>query len=302
MALAREDGVLRSRAIDALAALAADANEDVRAQAIEGLANQARLGGSLGATAVQRWLEDPSDLVRCAALGNADAFAVDPEATAARLAADEAPAVRATAARILGLRGAADRADALAGMLADPSAAVRCEAALALARLGDGRGAAPAAALLEAGGEEAVEAAAALGQSRRPLAIEALKEVVARRFAPSDLKATAAAALARSGDETGVAALVRMLGAWRRRTRFDAAHAVAGLPSPGLAAHVAARLEAADSLEASVLVQTLAAIGEDEPAEALAALRRVAADGAPRAEGLGEELREAIRALAARAP
>lgn len=300
MALSREDGPRRSHAIEALAALAADQDEDVRAQAIEGLANHARSGATVATVAAERWIEDPSDLVRCAALSNADAFALDVESTAARMIADESPAARATAARVLGLRGDGGCADAIAGLLEDPSRAVRREAALALSRLGDERGAALTAAMLLSTGEDAVEAAAALGQSGRPIASDALRGLVAKRFAPVDVKAVAAAALARSGDAPGRAAVVRMLGSWRRGTRLAAAHAVAALPSRGLAEHVAARLGGAEALEASALVQTLAAIAERAPDEALAAMRDAAAH-AGLAPEIEEELRDAIRALEARA-
>jgi len=300
MALSREDGPRRSHAVDALALLADDPSEDVRAQAIEGLANHARSGADVASGAAARWIEDPSDLVRCAALSNADAFALDPEPLAARMITDDSPAARATAARVLGQLGARGRADAIAGLLEDPSHTVRREAALALSRFGDERGAAIAAAMLGTSGDDAVEAADALGHSGRPIASDALRELVARRFAPADVKAVAAAALARSGDEPGRAALVRMLGSWRRQTRFAAACAVAALPSRGLAVHVAARIGEAESLEASVLVQTLAAIGEEAPDEALAAMRG-AASSAGLVPEIEEELQEAIRALAARA-
>jgi hypothetical protein len=90
-----------------------------------------------------------------------------------------------------------------------------------------------------------------------------------------------------------------MFGSWRRQTRFAAACAVAALPSRGLAAHVAVRLEKAESLEASALVQTLAAIGEDVPDEALAAMRS-AAGLAGLAPEIAEELQDAIRTLEAR--
>jgi len=299
MALSREDGPKRPRAVEALAALTNDPNEDVRAQAIEGLANHARSGAAVAVPPVESWLDDPSDLVRCAALSNADAFALDAVPLADRLIADDSPAARATAARVLGLAGARDRADAIAGLLDDSSETVRREAALTLSRFGDERGVALAAAMLEAGGEDAAEAAMALGQSGLSIAAVPLRGLLARRFAAVEVKAVAAAALSRAGDASGRAAIAEMLGSWRVRTRFAAAHALAALPSGGLAEHVAARIGKAAGLEASVFVQTLASIGEEAPGEALAAMRGAAERG-PLAPGIEEELREAIRALGAR--
>jgi HEAT repeat protein len=299
MALSREDGPSRPLAVEALAILTGDSNEDVRAQAIEGLANHARSGAIVTTAIAARWLDDPSDLVRCAALSNADAFALDAESLAARMIADDSPAARATAARLLGFDGASDRADAIAELLDDPFEAVRQEAALALCRFGDERGVAIAVGMLDAGGDGALEAAEALGRSGRPIASDALRGLVDRRFTAAGLKAIAAAALARAGDDQGRAAIIRMLGAWRRQTRLDAAHAIAALPSRGLAEALAARLGEADALEASVLVHALSAIGEGSSAEALAALRGAAARKAPTSE-LVEELRNAISALEAR--
>ena len=298
MALARADGPDRERAVTALASLAGDPNEDVRAQAIEGLASHARSGDAAASAGAEGWTADPSDLVRCAALSNAEAFSLDADALAARMLADESPAVRATAARLLGLRGNGAAADAIAGLLGDPTRDVRQEAALALSRLGDARGTTVTVEMLGGGGEGASEAAEALGRSGRAIASDALLEVVARRFAPAALKAVAAAALARSGEEAGRGALVRMLGSWRRQTRFAAVHAIAMLPSRGLAACVASRFGTADALEASILVQTLAAIGEELPDESLAAMRG-AMGHTTLAPEIAEELEEAVRSLGA---
>jgi HEAT repeat protein len=299
MALSREDGRDRPRAVEALAALTADPNEDVRAQAIEGLANHAREGAAVDASPVAIWLEDPSDLVRCAALSNADAFALDAGPLADRMIMDASPAARATAAHVLGLLEARDRADALAGLLDDPNQTVRREAALSLSRLGDLRGVALATALIEAGGEDAVEAAMALGQSGTSICVGPLRGLLTRRFTPVEVKAVAAAALSRAGDASGHAAIAQMLGSWRGRTRFAAASAVAALPSGTLAEHMAERIGKAEALEASVLIQTLAAIGEEAPDAALAAMRGALERGSF-AAGIEEELRDAIRALGAR--
>jgi len=176
---------------------------------------------------------------------------------------------------------------------------VRREAALSLSRFGDLRGVALATALIEAGGEDAVEAAMALGQSGTSICVGPLRGLLTRRFTPVEVKAVAAAALSRAGDASGHAAIAQMLGSWRGRTRFAAASAVAALPSGSLAKHVAERIGKAEALEASVLVQTLSAIGQEAPEEALTAMRG-ALEGGSFAAGIEEELRDSIRALGPR--
>jgi HEAT repeat protein len=300
MSLGGADGPFQGAAVEALSILAGDPNEDVRAQAIEGLANQARFGAAaLGGTTPAEWLADPSDLVRCAALANADAFGLDARASAFRSLADGSATVRAIAARALGESGERAHASDLAPLLGDPVEAVRAEAALALVRLGDERGLAITAALLGAGGEEAARATIAFGRSGMRAGAGPLRELAARRFAPNDERALAAAALARCGDDGAAEIVSRMLASRWRRSRFAAAQAIAVLPFPGAARAVAARIPLADAMEASILIQTLAAIGADEPGDALDAMRSISDDGRLGAE-IAEELREAMRALVAR--
>lgn len=297
MSLGRAEGEIQEAAVEALSRLAGDPGEDVRAQAIEGLANQARFGAKVEAD-VGRWLADPSDIVRCAALTNAEAFGGDAGEAARRMLSDPAPAVRATAARALGERGDAAQTGALGALLEDPVGAVREEAALSLVRLGDVRGLGIAAALLGQGGEDAARACVALGLGGLAAASAALEGVIERRFASNEGRALAAAALVRCGRADAGGVVARMLGSRWRRARLAAAQAIALLPFPGAAELVAARIPGADAMEASILIQTLAAAGAEDRDAALAAMRTAAArPGLP--EEIAEELREAARDLAA---
>lgn len=138
---------------------------------------------------------------------------LDPEAAGPPLRGaleDPDAEVRGAAAAALGDLGAAAYADALTELLEDPVPSVALEAALALARGADRRG---TAVLVEALGRSDVHLLAAEGLYRAPDpgASASLRAALSRWFAPDLLKVWAAAALARLGDATGRAALVRLL-------------------------------------------------------------------------------------------
>lgn len=112
--------------------------------------------------------------------------------------------VRAQAAAALGDARDAASAEALAARLTDVPE-VRHEAALALARLGDGRGREPLVEAL-AHAERALDAASALatlGVGDDLQALATLRRLVGRLFADPLVKVRAAEALARAGDPRG---------------------------------------------------------------------------------------------------
>jgi HEAT repeat protein len=130
--------------------------------------------------------------------------------------------VRAQAAAALGdgNRAARPFLDALAARLGDERA-VRHEAALALARLGDRRGI-PTLVLALGDREQALDAATALaeiGVEGNPEATAALARVLSRTFGDRLVKVRAAEALARAGDPRGRAHLARAARARRDDVR-----------------------------------------------------------------------------------
>jgi HEAT repeat protein len=298
LALSREDGPRRGEAVAALAGLAADPVEEVRSQAIEGLAAQARSGDEPLLDAVRRALRDPSPMVRCSALEALAAVDGSPSDDIVPLLSDPSSAVRATAARALGDLEGDGLADLLAPLLGDGDPVVCEEAALALCRLGDPRGADGALGALARGGADAPEVAVALGRLRGARAAPALRALAGKWLAPDPLRAAAAAALVRCGDAGGRAVLVRMLGGTRSATRLAALGALARLPVDGLAPATGALLDGRSVIEASAAIGTLAALAGVDRDAAAAELERRRGRLSP---DLDEELAEALAAIGAEA-
>lgn len=197
---------------------------------------------------------------------------------------DDDAAVRAAAARSLGVLGAETdpgarddetTRDALAARL-DDAHAVRAEAALALARLGDRRARPVLARLVgdrASGRPYAIEAAEALGSLEpTPETVEALADVAERFFTPLLVRAAVGAALARLGDPRGEVALERVLRARRADGRDYAVRAAGELRLAGLLpalARLARRLRGADP---RVLAGALERFADDETARRARAL------------------------------
>ena len=293
LALGQEDSARTGEAIEALERLAEDPVEEVRAQAIEGLAGLARSGRDMSKQVIASALDDGSDLVRMTGLEAVELFADDPGSDAARMLEDRAPGVRITAARMLAELGAAAEVDRLARALDDPDHLVCREAALALARLGDPRGERLAIEALDNDDEIATAAALALGELGSSAALEALRKITGGWLVAPSLKATAAAALARCGDPAGVEIIGKMLGSVRSSIRMAALVALARLPVRAAAAPVGELVVSGRPLEASSALRTLVAIGEVDREAAAAEIER-------RRRGLAGELAdEAAEALAA---
>jgi aminopeptidase N len=148
-------------------------------------------------------------------------------ALATALAQDPFWGVRAAAARALGHSRRADARDAVLGGLADPHPRVRRAAVAALGEfLGDETAAGALANLLREGNASVfveAEAAAALGRTRSPLALEILPELIDRPSYQDVLATRAIEGLGRSGNE---AALPLLRAAWRSNASWAARRAV----------------------------------------------------------------------------
>jgi HEAT repeat protein len=272
LALAREDGERRAEAVDALAGLSADPVEEVRAQAIEGLAEQARSGQGVPVETLHEALTDDSDLVRMTALEAAELFADDPSSVARRMLDDPQPGVRVSAARLLADRGATDAAEQLAAVLRDADDVVRFEAALALARIGDDRGEQLVIAALDRDEPQAIEAVLALGALGSSRAVPALEEAGSGWLKSAELKALVGCALVRCGERAGLDTLARLLTAVRGSTRMAALRALARLPVVGIAPRIGEVLDRDRELEASSAMRALVAHREVDRAAALGEL------------------------------
>lgn len=242
--LGRPDPGREREALDALERLAGDAVPGVRAAAVhaldafEGAARvfvaklddaDARVrelatiglaGGGDGAReALRGALSSPHPEVRFqAVLSLCELAPDDVDAAVAPLIEDGDPEVRANAARALGAGDGARGLAALRRALDDAAPRVRREAALALAQ----RGVRPpseglADALLD---EDLVaEALDALGDPAHAGAADRVATLTGGLLRPLLLRAAAARALVRMGDERGVPALRRALDAWRGDAR-----------------------------------------------------------------------------------
>lgn len=294
LSLAREEGDLRDEALRSLDRLACDPVSEVRAQALEGLAEQGRRGGRFAAETFRDALRDESDDVRCVAVEALDLFSGDLEGDLVELLGDGTAAVRAIAARRLGEAGAARTAEALAERLLDDDEVVRWEAALSLAALSDERAREVLVFHLRSDAETATRAALALGEIGAPSCVPPLHETARRRFGGPELRAAAAVALSRCGSGEGNELLGRMLKASASRTRMAALGALARLPVAGVTAQAGALMSARRSLEASLAIETVARLATLDRDPALDELKS-RLDGL---EGdLGSELREAIASI-----
>lgn len=294
LALAGVGGEGAPEAIEALLGLTGDPVEEIRAQAVEGLASQLRAGASFDVSRVSSLIEDESDGVRCAVLDSAELFLDDSAEQAARLLEDRAPSVRATAARFLGTVGKTEAAGALAGMLADQDPVVKREAALAMARFGDARSMGILHSMLEEDVSTAISAARALGKLGDERSREPLLKAASGVLGDPELKAVAALSALACGDERGRGVLDRMLGSMRSTTRMCVYRAICEAPAAGFSRALGARGGRARPMELSSILGALHALASVEREEATAAL----GDLAPRLdEDLSAELAEIMADL-----
>ncbi len=277
MALAGEQGDDRTRAVQALVALLEDPVQEVRAQAVEGLAEQIRAGFSTDVSPVLTLLDDDADGVRCAVLANADALCDDPAVHALNYLDDPAPSVRAASARLLGDLGSSEHCAQLESLLADEDEVVRQETALALAAHGDARGGESLVEMLSADVSTAVLSARALGNLEDERFAGPLERMLEGWFVDPEAKAAAAVAADKCGSAMGKPALRKMLSSFRANTRMCVYRALSMQPLPGMVGVLEGMLEKADGMEQSSLIGVLGRIGRLEPGDARAALERLAA-------------------------
>ena len=275
---------IRARGMASAALLAAFA---LATAACAGLAPERRAGAAL---------RDRLDAV-ARLLAMEDRRVFDP-ALAASAAASADPLVRGRAALALGRLRSADAAGLLTGLLGDAEPGVRRAAAFA-AGLGGNRTLVPALvrSLADPDAPTADAAACALGRIGGPEAEAALRSVLA---GPSGPRASAATGLARSR-EPGVGALLAAAAlSTDPAVRRAAAWALARNPQPGAGPALQALLADRDPEVAAWAARglgLLADVGATGPLRALAqgsargpaiqallALERIAAKGAPVAE------------------
>ncbi len=295
LTLGRVSGPMQEDALKALFCLAEDTAEEVRAQALESIAEQARGGGvRVPEKVAQKALLDPSAGVRCAAIDTALEILSDSASTIVKCIKDEDPSVRAASAQALGFIAASDKADQLVELLDDPDGFVRRQSAIGLAYLGDTRGESVLISWLETGSDDGCEPVFALGTLGSKTALPQLKKIATSRFSNIELKSMSAAAMVRCDDQHGREILLQLLGARRERTRMAVLGTLARLPIPGVAAKVSSLLDDGHIIEASSAIQTLIALADVDPGVVRAELEKRV--GRLTTE-LDEELKEALSSL-----
>lgn len=283
-ALGLESGDLRQEAIAALKRLLSDPCEEIRAQALEGLAEQATQGVVVETALVERGLRDPAPAVRCAAVDAALMVLADPAPAIISMAGDPDSSVRMAAGRAIGSLHSDEGIPALRDLLNDSVSTVRFEAAVALAESGDHRGERELLSALRNRGENAREAARALGLLSGVRGAPVLQQTASRYFSATDLKAMSAAALVRCGEsELGTAILEKLLASGSSDTKLIVLTTLAQLPVAGLAIAVGRLLDCGDPVLVSAAIHTLACLATEEREAPLKELER-------RRSTLGEEL------------
>lgn len=296
----------RERARVALTTLSADAEPEVRFAALAALG---KVGDASSLDAVLARFDDEAPFVRevavivAAQIGDVRAGArirravsdahpsvrfqalvslAELEGEEARVSlfaglADDDAHVRANAAVALAMLSPdAPTADRLAKLLADPSAEVRLEAALALAKYGDRRaGKELGRHLDDERAFDAIEAIAAVGATERA---DDLARVARSFLKPLGLKGAAAAALARLGDPRGVPVLREIARAFRSDGRTYVAETIGMLGLDELAPELAELAERPRGVDLEVLVEAIGKLLPRHP-ELKRALETIAARG-----------------------
>ncbi len=274
-ALGLESGDLRDEALAALRRLLEDPCGEIRAQALEGLSEQAAQGAPIEEVLVDRALHDPSAAVRCAAVDAALTILSTPAPAIISMATDPDNSVRMTVGRAIGSFKSDEGIPALLDLLNDSDNTVRFEAAVALAEHGDHRGERELIEALVARREDACEAARALGLLGTCRAIPALKQAAKRTFTAADLKAVSAAALIRCGEsEAGLPILKKMLTSGSSDTKLIVLTTLARLTVPGLASSVGRLIDCGDAILVSASIQTLTCLASKERETAMRELER----------------------------
>jgi HEAT repeat protein len=282
----------RNKAIETLYGLLGDPVEEVRAQALEGLAEQMRAGAKIAGENLLKALGDPSGAVRCAAIDAAAQIPGDFTEQIALLLTDEDPSVRAVAATVLGELQAPNSSDHIASLLEDSVGFVKTKAAMALAALGDSRGTPVLLSLLEEDADTAYDAILALGHLGNDTLSPQFEKLTSRFFVSAPLKAVAAAAMVRCNAPRGKEILDSMMTSRFRSTRMAVLATLSRMPITGMAASVGHLMDKNNPVEASSSIQTLSALNRvDADACRKEMERRL---GKLRTKELNDELSEAI--------
>ncbi len=282
----------RNKAVDALYGLLSDPFEEVRAQALEGLAEQMRAGASIAVETLLGALDDPSGAVRCAAIDAAAQIPVDSTERIGQLLSDSDPSVRATAATALGELQARDAANQIASSLTDSVGFVRTRAAMALAALSDERGVPVLLSLLEGDPDTAYDAILALGSLEDNALSPHFEKLTSRLLVSAPLKAVAATAMVRCHTPTGKDILDGMMASRFRTTRMAVLSTLARMPITGMAAAVGRIMDRHSPGEVSSAIQTLCALSQAD--EAACQNEMEGRRGKLRSKELNDELNEAI--------
>jgi len=278
IALGRVRDRNQPQAIEALGRLSRDPLEEVRAQALEGIAEQMRGEAHIPQTLIDQGLSDPSPRVRSVAVQNLILKGPGKAPLLIPMLEDPDPSVRATICQILGDTGPEGAAFHLARRLDDPVPFVTEEAALALAELGDERGESILLKLLDRGHQQAIDAAYALGRIGKNTACSQLRQIVQKTFVSTDLRAMAAAALLSCGGADGRPVLEKLLKSRRSYTKHVVLCTLARLPVSNMASSVAELLNHSKPDIISAAIETLyilARLDKEEVIELLESKRTV---------------------------
>lgn len=264
----------REEAIFALTRLVGDAHEEIRAQALEGLTEQARQGADIDEGVVLECLDDASAAVRCTAVDSAMVVLEDPYPPVARLTDDADPSVRIAVASALGEIRSEAADSALEDLLRDGNALVRLEAAVALAMGGNDSGVDVLIEVASRADAGACDAVRALGVLETPRATSILDRLASRFFGDPALKAASKVALySCSKGQKGGALIEKALGSRSIHQKLSMLTAIAELPVKGVADLVGRLLRHRDEMIVSSAIHTLVALATVDPEDARAALK-----------------------------
>jgi HEAT repeat protein len=258
-------GAVREAAYESLGILGAAESLSILHEAFEDVHMGARQAAVLaagrvapeeGTDAIASLLRDTRPEMRFAAIWTLSCLGADHSDRIAEGLRDQDEEVRLLSVQCLGELGASGSADALAGLLGDPSDAVRFAAATALAALGDARGARVLRTAL-ARPDRAFPASIGLGDLEDHDSRGALTRLAQHPWRSPILRAAAARALVRLGDPAGIEVIRKIVRSWRIEARQYAVQLVGELGLIQLVPDLARALRKSKDAERSVYETTL---------------------------------------------
>jgi HEAT repeat protein len=215
-----------------------------------------RVAPEEGADAIAALLDDARPEMRFSAIWTLSYLGSGHAVQIAAGLRDEDEEVRQLAVQCLGELDAAGNADAMAGLLEDPSDAVRFAAATGLAALGDTRGATLLRAALNRP-DRAFPAAIGLGDLEDRDSLGALMRLAKHPWRSPILRAAAARALVRLGDPAGIEVIRKLVRSWRIEARQYAVQLVGELELTSLVPDLGRALRRSRKAERPVYETTL---------------------------------------------